>query len=227
MFANPLLELIYPRLCCACESHLQQNEDVLCTYCHYHLPKTWFHRWPDNPLAKVFWGRIMLEKVFAFYFYTKGGKVQHVLHQLKYNNRPELGVYLGKLFAGDLLKDDAIQDIDFIVPVPLHPGKQRRRGYNQSECFANGLSEGSLIPTDTRSLVRRYSSETQTRKSRYKRWENVKEIFAVDNPASLENKHILLVDDVITTGATIEACGIVLNAIPNIKLSVAAIATAI
>jgi ComF family protein len=227
MLFTSVIELIYPRLCSSCGANLQKNEHILCTYCHHHLPKTWFHRWQDNPLAKVFWGRLDLEHAVALYFYTKGGKVQHLLHQLKYKNHPEVGNFLGEIYGRDLMADKFLADVDVIIPVPLHPKKLHKRGYNQSLKFAEGISAVSSIPLNTTSLVRKYASETQTRKSRYKRWENVKEIFSLQLADELEGKHLLLVDDVITTGATIEACCNVMLQAPGIKLSVAAIATAI
>jgi ComF family protein len=176
-------------------------------------------------LDKVFWGRANLEHTAALYYFSKKGKVQHLIHQLKYKDRQDVGVYAGKLLGRDL-KKDGIDGFTRIVPVPLHPRKQRKRGYNQSEQFAIGLSEALGIPVDTQSFIRTVSSGTQTRKSRFARYENVREIFRVVSPESLKNQHILLVDDVITTGATLESCANMLLAVPGVKVSVASIAFA-
>ncbi len=227
MLLNSLLELVYPRLCSACGVNLQYQEDCICTFCHYNLPKTWFHRWDANPLAKVFWGRVNLEFASALYYYTKGGKVQNLLQNLKYRNNPEVGNFLGEVYAIDLIEDGILDNVDCIIPVPLHPEKQKKRGYNQSEHFAEGLSKISGIKLDTSSLIRKFASDTQTRKARYKRWENVKEIFSLEDAEAISGKHVLIVDDVVTTGATIEACCTVLLEAEDIRLSVAAIATAI
>lgn len=223
---NLLIDLVYPRLCNACGEHLQQKEPLICTTCFYKLPRTGYHNWPENPLSKVFWGRVELEKAIAFLYFTKGGKVQHILHGLKYKNLPELGELMGTLYANDLMKDGTLDSIDSIIPVPLHPEKLKARGYNQSEAFAKGLCTVSGIAMDCTSLVRKFSSSTQTKKSRYRRWENVKEIFSLEHPEVIEGKHVLLVDDVITTGATIEACCNVLLEANNVKISIAGIATA-
>ena len=153
--------------------------------------------------------------------------MQHLIHQLKYKGQKEVGIYMGKLLGNDLKTDPGFETINAIIPVPLHPRKQRKRGYNQSEQFAIGLSESTGIAMDIKSFVRTVATETQTRKSRFARYENVKEIFKVTYPENLENKHLLLVDDVITTGATLESCANILLDIPGVKLSVAAIAYAV
>ncbi len=221
---DDFLSLFYPQVCQACGNTLYRNEEVICTYCKFHLPKTNFHLHPDNELAKVFWGRVRLENATALYFFTKAGKVQHLLHQLKYKNKPEIGIFLGKYLGSELIKHQAFQSINSVIPVPLHKKKKKIRGFNQSEMFAMGLSQAMKIPVETSNLIRTQASETQTRKSRFKRWENVKEIFTVTNPSAIEGKHILLVDDVVTTGATLEACASKLLEIQNVRVSIASIA---
>lgn len=219
--------LFFPRVCYSCENTLFRHEEVLCSYCLHQLPKTNFHSEADNPVSKIFWGRVNIYHASSLYFFSKGSKVQHLLHQLKYKGKKEIGIYLGKLLGMDLLESPYYSDIDVIIPVPLHPKKQRKRGYNQSEMFARGLAESLVKPIDIRTLVRTYASETQTKKSRFKRWENVKEIFDLKNHNHLLGKHILLVDDVVTTGATLEACANMLLNIPGVKVSIATIACAI
>ena len=221
------ISLLYPRLCFACGNSLFRHEKVLCTQCLFELPRTNFHRFPDNPLDKVFWGRVQVERTAALYYFSKGGKVQHLVHQLKYKGQKEVGIYMGKLLGNDLKAEPGFQSIHKIIPVPLHPRKQRKRGYNQSEQFAIGLAESTGIEMDVKSFVRTIATETQTRKSRFARYENVKEIFKVTSPESLENRHILLVDDVITTGSTLESCANILLQVPGVRISVAAIAYAV
>lgn len=177
----------------------------------------------DSPLDKVFWGRVQLAHTAALYNFHKKGNVQHLIHQLKYKGRMDVGIHLGKLLGADLAKSDKFNDVLKVIPVPLHPGKQRKRGYNQSEQIAIGLAKAMNIEMDATSFVRTVDTETQTRKSRFARWENVKEIFKVTSAEALANRHILLVDDVITTGATLESAAHMLLNIEGVKLSVACI----
>lgn len=226
-YIDDLISLFYPRICLACGNTLFRHEDTICTYCLFHLPKTNFHKDDDNPVSRIFWGRVPLASATAYYHFGKGGKVQHLIHQLKYKGHQEIGVYIGKLYGLELMESPFFSGIDTVIPVPLHKSKQRKRGYNQSEQFAIGLSASMLAELDVHSLYRTFASETQTRKSRFNRWENVKEIFALRDEMNLKDKHILLVDDVITTGATIEACAAMLLKIPGVRVSVAAIACTI
>lgn len=220
------LHLIYPRTCEACGNTLYRHEEVICSHCLVHLPKTFYHKDTQNPLFHLFWGKIPIEMVASFYFYNKGNKVQHLIRQLKYKNRPEIGIYLGKRYATYLKKNEMIKSVDVIIPVPLHASKLKKRGYNQAEKFAIGLSENMGVPVDTESFIRTKATETQTRKSKEERWENVKNKFQVVNPIQIQGKHILLVDDVITTGSTLEACATVLLEQNGVKISMASIAAA-
>jgi ComF family protein len=177
----------------------------------------------ESPLDKVFWGRAQLAHTAALYTFHKKSKVQHLIHQLKYKGRMDVGIYLGKLLGNDLIKSEAFKDVSKVVPVPLHPGKQRKRGFNQSEQIAIGMARAMNIEMDSTSFIRTVNTETQTRKSRFARWENVKEIFKITSSEALANQHILLVDDVITTGATLESAAHILLGIEGVKLSVACI----
>jgi ComF family protein len=222
-FIEDFISLLYPRVCAACGNSLFKHEEIICTYCLYHLPKTNYHLMTDSPLDKVFWGRAQLTNTAALYTFHKKSKVQHLIHQLKYKDRMDVGIYLGKLLGADLLKAENFKDVTIVIPVPLHPDKQRKRGYNQSEQIAIGLAKAMNIEMDATSFIRTFNTETQTRKSRFARWENVKEIFKVTAPVLLVNQHILLVDDVITTGATLESAAHILLDIEGVKLSVACI----
>jgi ComF family protein len=220
------LNLFYPRLCNGCGRPLFTGEEIICTRCLFKLPQTNFHLHKDNPVSRIFWGRVPLQSATSFLFFNKGGIVQNLIHRLKYRNSPQVGVYLGRQFGFQLMDSPVFKDVDFIIPVPLHPKKEHIRGYNQSEMIALGLEESMKAVAVTDNLIRRVHTSSQTKKSRYGRWENVKGIFEVKNPEQLEGKHLLLVDDVITTGATLEACCQTLLEIPGVKISVASLAYA-
>lgn len=223
---SDLANLVYPQVCAACGKRLHQQEDLLCLVCEYTLPKTNYHEEPDNPVARHFWGRVMLQNAAALYLFNKGERVQRLIHQLKYKGWKEIGIKIGQIYGRMLSDTPAFKNIELIVPVPLHPDKKKKRGYNQSDYFAIGLSEAMQIPWSDTALQRSAYTESQTKKARFARWENVESIFIVENPNAIQNKHILLVDDVITTGATIEACALVLLATEGVKVSVAGMAHA-
>lgn len=219
--------LIYPRLCEACGQRVENESDLICFDCRLTLPRTDFHLHEDNPVMKVFWGRIPLVMASSFLYFSKESRTQNLLHSLKYKGFKEIGEISGTWFGNDLIQNKEWADsIDFIVPVPLHPKKFKKRGYNQSEYIARGLSAGLHKEISLNNLVREKFTETQTRKSRIKRWENVSGIFSLRNPQQYKNKHILLVDDVITTGSTIEACYIALRNCEGLKLSISSLAYA-
>lgn len=220
-----LFRLVFPVYCQSCGSNLHTGEDSLCSHCEYQLPVTNFHLENDNPVEAIFWGRIELNAAASFLYYQKGEMVQHLIHQLKYHNKPEIGIYLGKLFGQYLMQSQRFANAQYIIPVPLHWKKKKKRGYNQSEKIADGLAIGMEAEKDIKSLVRKVHTSTQTKKSRYERWENVSSIFSLSQQAKqLEKRHVILVDDVITTGATIEACFATLDKIPEIKISVVSLA---
>lgn len=202
---SDLLCLFFPRHCLTCGNSLFPEEEVLCMGCRFHLPRTFFERDPENVVARAFWGRIPLAGASAAYHFRKGNRVQQLLHRLKYRGEAHIGNYLGKLLGENIKTHPVFSKADKIIPIPLHPQKLRKRGYNQSERIARGLSEVTGIPIDTHCLRRVKANRTQTKKARYARWENVAEVFAVERPEKIRGKHLLLVDDVITTGATMEA----------------------
>lgn len=222
-YAQDFFSLFFPELCSGCGKNLFKNESVICTDCIYHLPYTNFHLDNNNRVARQLWGRIPFELSCAYVYFHKGLRVQNLMHNLKYNNKPEVAFKLGELYAAQLSDNEVIQRISSIIPVPLHPARRRKRGYNQSEYFANGLAQVLKKPVNL-NLQREVFTETQTKKSRFVRYENMKDVFIVKNPESLENQHILLVDDVVTTGATLEACALALLKIKGVQISIAAIA---
>ena len=223
---DDLISLFYPQLCAGCNSPLVKGEEVLCLNCLADLPRTNYHLVQENPVFQIFIGRVNVALATSFCRFDKGGRLQHLLHQLKYNGNCQVGVKMGILFGYDLIQTSLYKDIDAIIPVPLHPKKEKKRGYNQSIEICKGLSESMQKPLITGNLVREVHTASQTRKSRFERWENVNGIFNVKNGAVLEGKHLLLVDDVVTTGATLEACCEPLLKIPGVRVSVATLASA-
>lgn len=201
--------LIYPQYCLACECALVKGEDTVCTRCMIEMPKTDYHLDRDNLFFRKLQGRVTLKYVMALFKFTKEGRVQQLLHTLKYKNHPEIGMKLGELY-GLALKEDYNAEFDIIIPVPLHISRQRTRGYNQSAEFGKGLSAILEIPCREDVLLKVLRTETQTRKTKLNRWENVNKVFIVSNLKELKGKRVLLVDDVITTGATLEACAKIL-----------------
>ena len=204
------VSLVYPRYCFACADGLVKGEDIICTKCIHDLPRTGYHLEKENPIYKRLFGRIPLHSAFAFLMFNKGGSVQKLMHEFKYNNHREIGYAIGRVYGEELAKSGFSDQFDVILPVPLHPEKHRRRGYNQSEEFAKGLEEKLSAPCKAELLQRPVKTDTQTKKTKLKRWENVKQVFTVQNPEDIQDRRILLVDDVITTGATIEACALAL-----------------
>jgi ComF family protein len=217
--------LFFPELCVVCNRHLIVQEKLICTKCLYELPKTNFHNELENPVAELFWGRAKIEFATAYFYFNKGSQYQGMMHQFKYHGKKEIGFVLGKTF-GLQLKESPFKDIDIIIPVPLHPKKQKKRGYNQSDWIAMGLAHSLTKVADIENLIRSVATTTQTRKSRFERWQNVENIFILKDPSKIEGKHILLVDDVVTTGSTLEACANVILEIKNTKVSIAALAVA-
>jgi ComF family protein len=226
-FLDDFISLLFPRLCFACGNHLLRNENIICTQCYISIPRTNYHLTADNPVEQLFWGRCNISKAAAFSFYNKGSRIRKLIHNLKYKGIREIGCELGRIYGQSLRNSGFIRDIDIIVPVPLHPSKQRKRGFNQSDYISIGLAESTGLPLEKASLVRIALSDTQTKRSRYERWMNVEGIFAVKDSERFRGKHILLVDDVITTGSTLDACAGELLKIENVKVSVIALAVSV
>ncbi|WP_187263443.1 ComF family protein [Pontibacter beigongshangensis] len=226
---HDLLSLLFPRICYACKGVLSRGEDFICTDCNIKLPYTEYHVHggaAENQLLQRFWGKVPLRFAFSYLHFRAKGRVQHLLHELKYRGAQELGEHLGFRY-GSLLSDHhyALQ-LDLVLPVPLHQSKLRKRGYNQSDSVAEGMARALQLPWHQQVLERTLNTATQTKKGRLERWQNVEDIFVVRQPELVQGKRILLVDDVLTTGATLEACAVALLAAGCEEVSVATIAAA-
>lgn len=208
----------------SCTGHLSDNEMHICTDCRHQLPVTNFHFKKDNPIKKVFFGRVKIENATAFLHFSKKGMVQQLMHNLKYRGHEAVGLFLGEWLGAELAQIEAYKTVDMVIPVPLHKAKQRKRGYNQASKFGKAIA--TALETDYRDdiLVKVSNTQAQVFKNRLTRWSDTNAVFDVVNPEELHHKHILLVDDIITTGATIEKCAEVLNRAKNITLSVATMA---
>ncbi|WP_293312110.1 ComF family protein [Pedobacter sp. UBA5917] len=225
-WCNDLVGLLFPSLCNACGVTLYHSEHLICTKCLYDLPFTDYHQHAENRVAKQLWGRVPLNAAMAMLYFRKAAKVQNLIHNLKYNGRTDVGVLLGNML-GERLKTSVIyQDVDLIIPVPLHHKKYKHRGYNQCTFIAEGIAHEMEIEFSEEILIRNKATESQTKKSRYNRYENMQHIFGINNASYIIGKHILLVDDVITTGATLEACTDELLKNGASKVSIAALAFA-
>jgi ComF family protein len=224
--ANSTLHLFYPHVCTGCGSDLLDAKNLLCLKCIHDLPNTGFCDLADNPVEKYFWGRIPLKAAYSQFYFSKEFLIQHLIHQLKYKADTTIGFYLGEMMGTTLQNSNRFSTIDVLVPLPLYADKEHKRGYNQAEIICKGISAVLHLPVLSGAVIRQRSTETQTRKHRTERWENVKDSFKVVQPNELSGKHILLVDDVVTTGSTLEACGQVILHQTNTTLSIATLAYA-
>jgi len=220
------MHLFYPHICTGCGSDLISKDSLLCLSCINDLPHTHFAEFADNPIERIFTGRLPVRAAHSEFYFSKGQLLQQLIHLLKYKNNKEIGHYLGELMGNSLLKSSRFSNIDYLVPLPLYPDKEFKRGYNQSEIICNGIQAATRIPVMVKNVIRQRPTETQTRKHRAERWQNVEGSFSIKNPGSLTGKNILLVDDVITTGASLEACAREILKIPGTTISFAALAHA-
>jgi ComF family protein len=222
-YSRDFLNLFYPELCAACSRALNSGEKFICSACLWRLPKTNFHLQDDNPVVRKFWGKVSIESAASFAFFDKGERIQQILHSLKYAGNKELGIFLGELYGSQLKESPLFGKCEAIIPVPLHHKKIKSRGYNQSDLVAEGLSKAMGIPFYTDFIERPVATSTQTKKSRYARFENVENVFRL-NGRKVSEKHLLLVDDVITTGSTLESCARCAAEYGDVKMSIATIA---
>jgi ComF family protein len=223
---SDFIELFFPDLCKVCNGKLMHDEKHICLSCFYKLPETNSHLSDDNSVEKRFWGKVETEHAYSFFKYVKDSDFHQLLSELKYKGCKELGEYLGEYYASLLKNAGKLSDIDCIIPVPLHSKRLNKRGYNQSEWIAKGFSRVFQKDLIIDNLYRKSANSTQTRKSVYNRWINVSDIFALKDPKQPEGKHILLVDDVLTTGSTITACAQTLHSAKNVRISIVTLALA-
>ncbi|MBO4778832.1 MAG: ComF family protein [Bacteroidales bacterium] len=222
-----LLQLFFPETCEVCGNALRYGEHLLCTDCLLDIPQIYLHNKERNPVEKMFAGQVQFERATAFFNYQKHTNYAHLIHKLKYQGRDDIGILLGEMFGVKLQESGFLDDIDAIVPIPLHPKRQRKRGYNQSQKIAEGISNITKTPIIADAIIRKIYTNTQTRKNKEERAENVQGIFEVINDKAFENKHILILDDVITTGATCISCAEMILQNSNVKsISFASVALA-
>jgi len=226
-YLGDLAALFFPQTCVGCDTPLVYGERLICTACWYHLPYTHAHEDTQNISARQLWGRVHVEAVASCWYFRDASRVKQIIHHLKYRRRPEIGTLIGARY-GELLRDaPPFNQADIIVPVPLHPKRLRERGYNQSTFFANGLARSMKLPVVEHCITRRKATESQTHKNRYERYENMLETFAANDAEAFAGRHVLLVDDVLTTGATLEACANALLEGGAAKVSAVTIAKAL
>lgn len=221
-----LARLFVPRRCVVCGACLDDGEEVLCLECDIAMPRTNYHLRADNPVEQRFWGRFPLERATSYFRYGKDGDYRRILFRLKYEGRKDCAEAMGRLMAADLARSGFFEGVDVLLPVPLHPDKQRLRGYNQSACIAQGVSAVTGIPVSVGNVRRLKFTETQTRKSAHQRWDNVDGVFEAVDAAAFAGQHVLLLDDVLTTGATLTACADALAGVEGVRFSVLALAVA-
>jgi len=223
---NYLINLFFPKVCDGCRAILLQNEIVFCTSCRHEMPLTQYHLDPKNQAVKKFYGKIDIQFASTFLYFNKKGMVQELIHNLKYKGHEEIGTVLGNWYAEDLKEIQLEIPFDVVIPVPLHPKKFKERGYNQVTTFGKALAEGLKIPYNDSVLYRKKYSKTQSKKNLLGRSENIENIFDAVLTEENRNKHFLIVDDVLTTGATLEACSRALLKIPGAKISIVCMAMA-
>lgn len=221
-----IINLFFPKCCSGCDAILLANENVICSICRHHIPLTNHHLLTENEAFKKFYGRIPVEYASAFLYFHKKGIVQKLIHNLKYKGHEEIGNVLGHWYADELKEIIPSLKADLLIPVPLHPKKQKERGYNQVSTFSKSLSENLKINYNDGILFRKVYSKTQSKKNLLGRTEGIESIFDVHFNEEHHNKHFVIIDDVITTGATLEACGRALLKIPGAKISIICMAMA-
>lgn len=219
--ARSFFHLFFPHCCAGCGSDVISNEQLLCLSCINRLPLTNFHLYAENPVQHIFRGRLPLVNATSYLYFTKDSLLQHLMHQFKYNNRKDIGAWFGKRMGEALTVSTGFTMPDALLPIPLFAARERKRGYNQAHILCTGMAEVMGLPVLKDIVVRSVFTETQTRKNRIERWQNMEGKFFLKDAAAIQGRHLLLVDDVITTGATLEACGQALLTANNVRLSVA------
>ena len=219
-------ELLYPKLCGGCGNHLYENEEVVCVYCRASLPLSGECDFENNASEKLFWGKVSITAAASFLFFQKKSSTQHLLHQLKYQQKENIGEWLGEQFAYSLQSKGRFAAVEIIIPIPLHPSRIKFRGYNQCDAIARGMASVLQIPIVNGVLTRSVATQSQTKKNRFQRFENMESVFSVSQASAIKGKNILLLDDVLTTGATLISAAQVLQQAGSNKLFVGAVAKA-
>jgi ComF family protein len=219
-----LSQLFFPQLCAGCGSDILDKEQIICLHCNEQLPVTNFHLHANNPVEKIFWGRLPIAAAASLLYFTKNSILQQLLHQLKYKGNKEIGYFLGRQMGNAFYQSNRFCHADALIALPLFPSKERKRGYNQAAVLCEGFSDATGIPFLPKAVARRVYTDTQTHKNRIERWQNMEGKFVLEDEAALRNKRIILIDDVITTGATLEACGHEILKAPGVQLNIAALA---
>jgi ComF family protein len=222
--AHSFSHLFFPHTCAGCGSDLVSEGQLLCLQCLDQLPVTQFGEYANNPVEKIFHGRVSLINAMSLLYFTKGSVLQHLLHQFKYNRKKEIGLYFGRMMGKTFSNSDHFNHVEALIPLPLFSSKEKIRGYNQATVLCEGITQVMRIPVLKNSVIRIAATETQTHKTRIERWQNVEGKFELKDAAALQNKHVLLVDDVVTTGATLEACASELLRAESVKVSIATLA---
>lgn len=220
-----IIHLLFPHVCTGCGNDILNKESTLCLRCLDAMPETNFELHADNPVEKMYWGRLPLTSGTAQFYFTKESLMQHLMHQFKYKNNRDLGIQLGRIMGDQIQKSGRLK-VDALIPLPLFPVKEKRRGYNQATLLCIGMAEAMNVPVINTAIIRPQHTETQTKKGRIERWKNMEGKFVLNNADCIKDKHLLLVDDIVTTGATLEACGNELLKADNVKLSVATLCIA-
>lgn len=225
-YLHSLINLFFPHCCIVCGTPLIQGEEFLCTRCNINLPRTNYHLLPENPIEKMFWGKVDLVHASSYVFYHRGSELRKIVRRMKYTGQKEVGQAMGRFMASELFTSGFFEGIDILIPVPLHPKKLKKRGYNQSEWLAKGIAVITGLPILSSAVARVKNVETQTHKTPFERWENVENIFVLQHPEEIKGKHLLLIDDVLTTGATVLSCMYALSEAEDIKISLLTMAVA-
>jgi len=223
---NNLLELFFPQLCVCCNNRLSTSENYICLKCINSLPKTDHLRYENNKLEEFFSGRFPFERIASFAYFVKGGSIQKIIHEFKYKDSPQLASLIGCFCGKEIAKHNAFSDIDLIVPVPLHTNRLKKRKYNQSLLIAESISAEMGKPVDSVNLIRKIDNPSQTKNSRFERWKNTDGIFGIKDESAFQNKHILLIDDVVTTGSTLEVCAKLILGCGGSKISIYTVGSA-
>ncbi len=221
---SDIYNLFFPESCFTCENPLTDNEKYICTSCSFNLPESHYTDLKNNTLEQTFKGRIPIKEATSLLLYSKKGIVQKLIHQLKYKNQQEIGVFLGKWLANEIKQSNRFKNLDYIIPIPLHKKRLKERGYNQLDLFGKTLSEELNIPYETQLLLKTTNTKKQSKKNRFARMEKQETVFKLNPYKDFSNKHFLLIDDIVTTGATIETCYSCLSQLKNIQISIAVMA---